>query len=288
MEEERETVDETSRPRPDSRCTQRPGFYRNKISVEISDIGRWTRQLRIQHGLTRPQAALRLHISEGTVKGIENNQLEPSESALASIVAGYNLDRAQERFTRELAQAPVPLAPLAELRERARAPEWRARFARLDRAGVACAFIDPLWNVIAANMQFAASFPGVRDFEDNVALWHFHPGVDDSPSEQTILFRDDESAYLVAALRGALGRHRAEPRALELLRRLRADAAFSSRWIGTVAVAYGRGPDNPVHLLDRGTGVRYSLGIQLGKGMCGESLQFCTALPSLYLGPVSA
>ncbi|MEV0359379.1 helix-turn-helix domain-containing protein [Nocardia sp. NPDC050697] len=257
----------------------------------MPDIGNWTRQLRLQLRLSRPEAARRLHISDGTIKGIETKQLEPSEAALSSIVAGYNLTRGQERFTRELVQAPVALAPLAELRERARAPECQARIARLDRTGVACAFIDPLWNVIAANGHFTASFPGVRDFEDNLALWHFHPGADDSPSEQMILFRHEESAYLTAALRVAFGRHREEPRAIELLRRLQADTDFSSHWISTAAVAYGRGPDNPLHLHlrdSKGIGLRYSLGIQLGNAMREDNLQFCTVLPSPYLGPVPA
>ncbi|MFC3961637.1 MmyB family transcriptional regulator [Nocardia jiangsuensis] len=246
------------------------------------------RQLRIHYGWTRLHAAQRLHMSDATVKRIEIRQLEVTAEALESIVVGFDLDRAQERFTRELAQAPVPLAPLAELRERAAAPEWRTSFAHLDDSGVACAFIDPLWNVVAANDRFAEAFPGLGDFDDNLALWHFHPGKKDSPSVRALVHRDDESAHFTKALRAALGRHRADPRAHELLRQLRASADFSARWKSTITVAYGRGPGNPVHLRDQRTGERYTLSIQLGKAMCEDNVQFCTALRDPYTGPSSA
>lgn len=258
----------------------------NDPAVEMPDLGRWARQLRGHHGLSRPAAAARLHLSVDTLKLIERNPAaNPSAATLDRIIAGYNLEPAQQRFTRELAQPAVPLRPVAALRELLAVPEQQARLSRLGREGLACAFIDPLWNVVSANEPFSEAFPGVDDFDGNLALWHFRPSTPKAASPSNFVFADRASAFFTATLRGALGRHRDAPQALALLRHLRTSATFTSAWTSSLAVAYGRSPAEHIHLRDTRTGEPYSMSVQLGAVVAACDIRLCVAYRLLYTGP---
>ncbi|MGV9723451.1 MmyB family transcriptional regulator [Nocardia beijingensis] len=252
---------------------------------EIPDLGGWARRIRERRKLPRPRAADRLHISKDMLKKIEHNQATPSPAVLNHLVIAYDLDRAQERYTRDLAQPPVALPPIAELRTRTDTPEHRATLTYLDRHEIACAYIDPLWNVVLANERFTAGLPGIEQFRDNVALWFFHPGSATPTAEPIVVQWNSAAAYLVATLRGALGRHRDTPHALTLVYDLHAAATFSSLWNGSIAVAYGRRPEEPVHLRDPTTGEPYSERIHLGYASSSHDVRFCVCYREPYSGP---
>ncbi|MBF6336799.1 helix-turn-helix domain-containing protein [Nocardia abscessus] len=252
---------------------------------EIPDLGGWARRIRERHKLPRPRAADRLHISEHMLKKIEHNQATPSPAVLSHLVTAYDLDRAQERYIRDLARPPVALPPIAELRTRTDTPEHRATLINLDRREVAGAYLDPLWNVVLANERFTASLPGIEGFRDNVALWFFHPGSTTPTAEPVLVHWDSAAAYLVATLRGALGRHRDTPHALTLIHDLRGAATFRERWDTSDAVAYGRRPEEPIHLRDPTTGEPYSAHIHLGYASSSHDIRFCVYYRQPYSGP---
>ncbi|WP_157172514.1 helix-turn-helix domain-containing protein [Nocardia pneumoniae] len=251
----------------------------------IPNLGCWARQIRDRHQLARPRAAARLHIGVDMLKKIERNQATPSPAVLDQIVTGYDLDRAQERYTRDLARPSVPLPPIEELRTRTATPERRTRLASLDDRGIACAYIDPLWNLVLANDRFTAGLPGIEQFHDNIALWFFHPGSTTPTSEHIVVLWDSAAAYMVATLRGALGRHRDSPRAIALFQDLSGSVTFSSLWDSSVAVAYGCRPNEPVHLRDPVTGEPYSESVQLGCVPATPDLRFCIGYRQPYSGP---
>ncbi|NKY26235.1 helix-turn-helix domain-containing protein [Nocardia gamkensis] len=252
---------------------------------EIPDLGCWARRIRERHKLPRPRAADRLHISKDMLKKIEHNQATPSPAVLNHLVTAYDLDRAQERYTRDLARPPVALPPIAELRTRTDTPEHRATLTYLDRHEIASAYIDPLWNVALANERFTAGMPGIQQFRDNIALWFFHPGSTTPTAEPIVMHWNSAAAYLVATLRGALGRHRDTPHALTLFHDLHAAATFSSLWNSSIAVAYGRRPEEPVHLRDPTTGEPYSERIHLGYASSSHDVRFCVCYREPYSGP---
>ncbi|MGW4330529.1 MmyB family transcriptional regulator [Nocardia sp. NPDC004573] len=249
---------------------------------EIPDLGCWARQIRERRKLPRPRAADRLHISKEMLKKIEHNQATPSPAVLNHLVTAYDLDRAQERYTRDLARPPVALPSIAELRTRTDTPEHRATLTYLDRREIAGAYIDPLWNVVLANERFTAGLPGIDQFRGNVALWFFHPGSTTATAEPIVVHWDSAAAYLVATLRGALGRHRETPHALTLFHDLRAAATFREAWDTSDAVAYGRRPEEPVHLRDPTTGEPYSARIHLGYASSSHDIRFCVCYCEPY------
>ncbi|RBO78362.1 MmyB family transcriptional regulator, partial [Nocardia puris] len=75
---------------------------------------------------------------------------------------------------------------------------------------------------------------------------------------------DSAAAYLVASLRGALGRHRDTPHARTLYQELRGAATFTRLWDTSLSVAYGVRTEQPVHLRDPTTGQPYAAHIHLG------------------------
>ncbi|MDE1674768.1 helix-turn-helix domain-containing protein [Nocardia gipuzkoensis] len=249
---------------------------------EVPDLGCWARRIRERRKLPRPRAADRLHISKEMLKKIENSDAPCSPAVLNHLVTAYNLDRAQERYTRDLARPPVALPPIAELRARTDTPEHRATLTYLDRREIAGAYIDPLWNVVLANERFTAGLPGIEQFRDNIALWFFHPGTTTPTAEPIVMYWDSAAAYLVATLRGALGRHRETPHALTLFHDLRAAATFSETWDTSDAVAYGRRPEEPVHLRDPTTGEAYSERIHLGYASSSNDVRFCVCYREPY------
>ncbi|MEV0033357.1 helix-turn-helix domain-containing protein [Nocardia sp. NPDC050793] len=251
----------------------------------MPELGCWVRQIRERRKLPREHAARDLHISKDLLKKIESSDARCSPTVLNDLVVAYDLDRVQERFTRDLARPPVPLLPLEDLRHRTMTAEHRAKLARLDDREVAAAYIDPLWNLVLANSHFRATLPGTEQFSDNICLWFFHPGSSTLTAEHLIIEHRRTAAYLVATLRGALGRHRDTPHARAHFRELRGAALFCEQWDTSVTVAYGRRLDDPVHLRDPTTGELYSARIQLGDAPGSPDVRFCLCYRNPYSGP---
>ncbi|WP_431957973.1 helix-turn-helix domain-containing protein [Nocardia lijiangensis] len=272
---------------PTTNPARRPRRRRqDRTGHEIPDLGCWARRIRESRNLSRPRAAEHLHISKELLKMIERGDAGCSATVLNNLVATYGLDRAQERYTRDLARPPVPLPPLEELRARTVTPDRQAKLARLHDREIAAAYIDPLWNLILANSCFRAALPGVEQFGDNICLWFFHPGSTAPTAEHLVIDHHSAAAYLVATLRGALGRHRETPHALTLFQDLCGSALFSQMWDTSIALAYGRRPDDPVHLRDPTTGELYSLRIHLGDAPGSPDARFCLCCRQPYTGSV--
>ncbi|MCX4097936.1 helix-turn-helix domain-containing protein [Nocardia sp. alder85J] len=140
--------------------------------VRWPDLGCWARQIRAYHGWSRPQAAARPHLHPDTLKSVENHLSAPTPTTVDRIILGYGLDHAQARHTRELAAPPMDLTPLDHLRHRYATPAQQARLARLDHAGIACAYLDPLWHTVIANQRFHHAFPA---WTPTTATWPSGP-----------------------------------------------------------------------------------------------------------------
>ncbi|WP_280382920.1 helix-turn-helix domain-containing protein [Nocardia wallacei] len=263
----------------------RRGGRRSPLTTEVPTIGRWTIRLCTQHRLSRPEAAKRLHISESNLKRIELNDATPSEETLDRMVTEFNLDPDQERHTRELAEPAVDLTPIAELREQLTTPTHLAQLAQFEQNGVACAYIDPLWQLVAANDTFLRVFPGVDEFDRTMPLWHFQPGAAEPTSKRISVFWEYEAAFLIMTLRAAFGRFRTSPQVAELMRRLQASPVFTRMWIDSLRVAYGRGPDDFVHLRDPATGEPHSWNIQFGEIPDSQQVRLCVGYRQPYAGP---
>ncbi|WP_435593755.1 helix-turn-helix domain-containing protein [Nocardia sp. bgisy118] len=271
---------------PTTNPARRPRRRRqDRTGPEIPELGGWARRIRESRKLSRQRAAAHLHISMDLLKKIERGDARASPTVLDNLVATYDLDRAQERYTRDLARPPIPLSPLEELRARTITPDRRAKLARLDDRDIAAAYIDPLWNLVLANQRFRAALPGVEQYRDNICLWFFHPGSTAPTAEHLVIRHHSAAAYLVATLRGALGRHRETPHALTLFQDLRGSALFSQVWDTSIALAYGRRPDDPVHLRDSTTGELYSTRIHLGDAPGSPDARFCLCYRQPYTGP---
>ncbi|WP_280265250.1 helix-turn-helix domain-containing protein [Nocardia wallacei] len=263
----------------------RRGGRRSPLTAEIPGIGRWTIRLCTHHGLSRSEAARRLHISESSLKRIELNDATPSEETLDRMITEFDLDPDQERHTRELAEPAVDLTPIAELREQFTTPVHLAHLARFERKGIACAYIDPLWQLVAANDMFLRVFPGVDEFDRTMPLWHFQPGAAEPTSKQISVFWEYEAAFLVMTLRAAFGRFRRSPQVIALMRRLQASPEFTRMWIHSLRVAYGRDPADLVHLRDPATGQPHSWNIQLGEIPDSPEVRLCVGYRLPYAGP---
>ncbi|MEV3961551.1 helix-turn-helix domain-containing protein [Nocardia sp. NPDC050193] len=230
----------------------------------MPDFGGWVRRVREQRRLTRSRAAGLLHVSTELLKKIEYGTVACSPAVLDHLIAAYDLDPAQQRHTRDLAQPPMPLPPVPELRARAGFPEHRAKLTYLDHRDLAGAYLDPLWNIVLANDRFRAELPDVEHYRDNLALWFFHPGSSAPTAETFLLQWDCAAAHLVASLRGAFARHRATPGAFALYQQLRGAASFTQIWDTSLSVAYGFRAEQPILVHDPATGAPCTARIHLG------------------------
>ncbi|WP_280507885.1 helix-turn-helix domain-containing protein [Nocardia flavorosea] len=256
-------MNQTTNPARDRR--RRPGrAARPRAESELPDFGGWVRRVREQRRLTRSRAAGLLHVSTELLKKIEHGTVACSPAVLDHLVTTYDLDHAQQRHTRDLAQPAIPLSPVSELRARASSPEHRAKLAYLDRRNLASAYLDPLWNVVLANDRFRAELPDVEHYRDNIALWFFHPGSSTPTAEAFVVQRDCAAAHLVASLRGAFGRHRTTPGAFTLYQELRGAGAFTQIWDTSLSVAYGFRAEQPILVHDPATGEPRTARIHLG------------------------
>lgn len=257
-------MNQTTNPARDRR--RRPGRAARpgRAESELPDFGGWVRRVREQRRLTRSRAAGLLHVSTELLKKIEYGTVACSSAVLDHLVVAYDLDHAQQRHTRDLAQPAIPLPPVSELRARAGSPEHRAKLAYLDRRNLAGAYLDPLWNVVLANDRFRAELPDVEHYRDNIALWFFHPDSPTPTAEAFVVHWNSTATHLVASLRGAFGRHRTTPAAFTLYQQLRDAPAFAQAWDTSLSVAYGFRTEQPILVHDPATGEPCTARIHLG------------------------
>ncbi|WP_338767866.1 helix-turn-helix domain-containing protein [Nocardia vulneris] len=244
--------------------TNEPRRGRSRIESELSDLGRWVRSLREHRRLTRPEAAGLLHISYELLKKIEHGTAACTPPVLEQMITTYGLDLAQARHSRDLAEPAIPLAPVEELRTGPCAGDHLATLSRLDERSLVGAYIDPLWNVVYANDHFRAEVPGIDRYENNLALWFFHPGTSVHTAEPLVVQWDKVAAYLAASLRAAFGIYRKAPQARILYQKLRGSVPFTMLWDNTLAVAYGYNTEEPLQLREPDTGKPYWVRIHLG------------------------
>ncbi|MGV9678761.1 helix-turn-helix domain-containing protein [Nocardia sp. NPDC003482] len=249
------------------------------------EVGHWITQIRRHHGHSRKVAATRLHISETSLKRIERRQLACSRAFVERLATEYELTPAQKRYTYTLASPSSSLPPRSQLRNSMLPALSTALLAEFERRGFGCGYFDPLWNLIEGNDLLTSSFPGIDTYDGNLALWHFQPGNDLPTSRQTTLEWELESIFYVATLRAALGSFRDSPHAKSIWRQLRRSREFSTTWSDSLAVAYGRRPDQPAHLLDASTRKPFSARIYMGECSGNSSIIFYFIYRSPYAGP---
>ncbi|MEU6559139.1 MmyB family transcriptional regulator [Nocardia nova] len=240
------------------------GRARSDTAAVIS-LASWLRAIREQHhGLTRRQAAPVIGVGVDYLKNIEYGT-RPSQERLEDLIKGYRLDCSQARLTWDLWRPSMPLPPVAQLRERIATPDRREFLARLDQSGIAIAYLDPLWNILAANETFYKALPGAGlSTGGNFAAWALPPEPQESPIAPLLVDPDREAQFLVGMLRGGFARYRRSPQVCSLYAQLSRNPAFERYWHTTVHVAYGRCLKHPqLHLRDPETGQPYTLDLQI-------------------------
>ncbi len=251
----------------------------------MPNLGDWLRKVREHRKHTRKSAEVRTGVSDSYIKQIENEGLIPLRGVLDQLIVGYRLDEMQARFTRELAEPPVELTPIAELRERVSTPDRLAALKFFDRVDVICVYTDPLWNVLVGNESFYQSLPDLDAADNNIALWHFRPDAAESPAKQFALQWEYEATCDMAMIRAGLGRYRDSPQAVDLLDRLRTSVEFNRRWQDGIHVAYGREPDDLCHMIDPATQEPYSASIQVSELPDTRDVRIHQAIRRPYAGP---
>ncbi|MEV4204352.1 helix-turn-helix domain-containing protein [Nocardia salmonicida] len=234
------------------------------LESELPDLGRWVRRVREHRELSRPEAAGLLNISYELLRKIEYGTTPCTLPVLEQMITTYGLDTAQARHTRDLALPSVSLTPVEELRTHHSARERLTKLNELDERGLVGAYIDPLWSLVHANKRFRSELPGIDRYDDNAALWFFHPGTTTRTAETLVVHWEAAAAYLVASLRAAFGIHRHNPQAQALFQKLCGSATFTELWNTELEVAYGYPTDEPLRLRDPDTGNLYSVRIHLG------------------------
>ncbi len=227
---------------------------------DVISLASWARTIRDHYGLTRRQADRQTDVSGDYIKDIESG-IRPREAILATLIAGYRLDPAQERMTWELWQPPRILPPLPQLREHAATPDRLEKLALHDRCGIATAYLDPLWNVLCANEAFTSLVDDTSI--DNLALWAFLPAPARSPAPHLLTDWGGEADLLVAMLRGVFARYRNDPRAHALFEQLSRNREFRDRWNTGIHIAYGRSGTEQLRLRHPVSRQHYTLSIEL-------------------------
>ncbi|WP_429455153.1 hypothetical protein [Nocardia sp. GP40] len=251
-------------------------------------LGSWARGVRDIHGLSRPRAGLHVGVSGDFLKNLEEG-MRPSEEYLDKFITGYQLDSAQARLTWDLWRPAVALPPVEQLREQIATPERLELLALLDRCGIVAAYIDPLWNIVAANESVYRILPETMAHTartaGNLALGMLPPTPARSPIAPLLLDRDREIGWLVSNLRGAFGRYRTSPQACRLYQQLRRNRAFTTRWNTSIHVAHGRSPDEPLRLRHPATKLPYTLALQITDVSDLPEVRYLTAWPPPQPGP---
>lgn len=257
---------------------------RTHPGTAVISLAGWARAIRAHHKLTRRQAERVTGISSDYLKNIETG-IRPSLEYLENLIAGYRLDDAQARLTWDLWRPPLPLPPVEQLREQITTPDRLELLTRLDRAGIAIAYLDPLWNVLAANTTFRQTFPDAgANTEGNFALWALPPAPRQSPTASVMLEPGREAQFLVGMLRGGFGRYRRSPQVCSLYRQLTRNDAFNYHWHKGIHVAHGRDLQQPLRLRNPTTLQQYTLDLQITELTDFPAVRGFTAWPPPQLG----
>jgi transcriptional regulator with XRE-family HTH domain len=225
-------------------------------------LGSYLRSARRSKNLSRDQLAVAASVSASYVTQLESGEKRhPSVAALRSIAAALGLDIRQLRHLFNLAglsgdqcddesrESPSAAVLATEI-----TPEMKMAIDQLEPT--LAAYLDPHWNVLAANKSYAASFPGVIEC-GNVFRWYFiWP-----EAKQVVTDWQHEATLTVKWLRGYLGRNSDDKWAAALLAELSESPDFVKMWLEG-GVAFHR--ESPyVNLRDPDTGALYTVNMQM-------------------------
>ncbi|WP_433678350.1 helix-turn-helix domain-containing protein [Nocardia sp. CA-119907] len=230
--------------------------------------------------LSRVAAYKRHGISPSYLRQLEVGERVPSPETLDKVITGYGLSHEQARHIRELRYPAEDLTPTDSLRQSVREDNaLRNHIQDLEERGVLAAYVDPMWNVLLATMEFRAGMPGLEESEC-IPVWLF------SPIAKTVVIDwEREAAHSVATIKAVLGRYRDSEQAHHLLRKLRPNKTFHDLWISSCNVAYGRAASNPVHWIHPTSGEPTSYSLTVADVTQPQHIQLITALRKPYSGP---
>ncbi|MFE2999760.1 helix-turn-helix domain-containing protein [Nocardia sp. NPDC059246] len=252
--------------------------------IEMPSLGAWLRRVRDDRNLTRQQAADRANISVDYINKIDRGYV-PTREVVERLIIAYDMNPMQGRHTRHLWEPAVPLPSIDELRERIDTPSRREALAHMDKIGMLCVYIDPLWNILSANEAFYHALPGLDAANHNVGLWLYHAQKDSSPARSVTLTWEQEALFHTAMTRGALGLYRTSPRAKELLEQLKRYRDFRRIWSSGIHVAYARQPSDLAHLRDPSTGQPYSISVDIAELGDNRDIRVCQAFRQPQASP---
>lgn len=265
--------------RPDPTAKRRRRRASTRPHVSIPELGLTLKWIREDLGLTQDAAAEKVGYSAVQLGRFERGVQAPSVAALGEIISGYHVTRTMGWHLHELAAPAIMLAPTDALRSYVRAEEsLMVSLDRFQERGVAAAFIDPLWNVLACNTLFSDALPGLER-SWSIPLWMFS-----EQGKTAVVDPEDEAAWSVSMWKAALGRHRTSDQARNLVAGLAQNSEARRLWAASLAVATGRDARRPMHARDsQGNLVSYQLA--LTEGLSAHHVQLLTATPEPYSGP---
>ncbi|MFD3706175.1 helix-turn-helix domain-containing protein [Nocardia sp. NPDC058658] len=219
------------------------GFPTNDAIVAVPSFSATCKRIRENRNLSRAEAKRWHGISPTQLFRYEAGTGVPPAAALDTLIAGYRLGAPMERHLRELRDPALPLASIAALREHILTRPGAAEYlAGLDTRGILAAYIDPMFNVLAANSLLHAALIDLDDFP-SIPRWIFS-----QPGRTTLIDHAHEADQIVARLRAETGRFRVSEQAADVVRYLGADPEFARRWLTSSSVAYGRDANDLVHV----------------------------------------
>ncbi|MFI9508574.1 helix-turn-helix domain-containing protein [Nocardia sp. NPDC052566] len=248
----------------------------------MPDLHRCCRDFREGLHKSRAQAYRATGVGQSYIKQIEDGTRTPSVETLDKLIAGYALTPAQAQFLRELRMPSIALPPLEQMRHAVRNDAtFLARLREHQHEAKPAAYIDPLWNVLAANDAFFRALPGVER-SVSVLAWLFTPAA-----KQVLVEWDSEASQAIAIIKAILGRHRNTAQARELMRHLGPNLDVRRIWLDSIEISYGRGASTPIHLRDQDTGepISYLYTTNVDDPRRSPYLFLISAVPKPYSGP---
>ncbi|MBB5916883.1 hypothetical protein BJY24_005795 [Nocardia transvalensis] len=218
----------------------------------VLDLGRYLTQLR---ETTQPKLSRRLveditNFSQATIRQLEANRLKHPRLEMLDVFARlYRADSAQTQHIRDLASPPLPLAGPEPLRDCLLArPEHMQHLDDLERRGVLAGYFDPMLTVLAMNTLMRTAFVGLAEI-GSLARWWFSPA-----GLAVVVDHPTETEFLVAFLKGQMGRYRTAPRTLETLAELLPHPQFHKPYTTSTRIAFERSTSDPIHFRNSDTG----------------------------------
>ena len=238
---------------------QAPAAAKIRPGLMVPSLGQYLRAEREARGLSRERVTAVATMSAAHLAAIEKEIRVPGRQILQLLADRYDLDDAARSHLEALHAPALDFVP-QQLREQVAAtPALAERLADLDTVGLIAAYLDPAWNVLAANNTFRRTFPGLAEAPVG-AQWFFGP-----VARQVLVDWDHETALLVRFLKADLARYRVAPATWRLLRQLERDDDFYRLWSADTAVAVGRDTGDLMRMRELTTGTMFSVGIQTGR-----------------------